>query len=1025
MTTTFEFNEKTSVEDYLVKKLCENGWTYIPSDELVRESFEEPLIINDLIHAIKKLNLDSGISEEDIKQVINEIKLKAPGRQSGKEILNYLKFGIPIKFEKDKVLRYVNLIDYSNIINNKSVISRQVIYQGTEHAPRMDIVLYVNGIPLVIIECKSSVSFSVDWTDAYDDIKEYEYLVPELFKYLQIGVAAEHIAKYFPIVPGSNQVEINEWKIEGNDSIDSIIDMLKPTTLLDIIRNFLFFRTQKGNQTKIICRYIQYRAANKIVNRVLNYIHTDNTKNVKNKGLVWHWQGSGKTLSMIFAANKLFNHPLLENPSIFFIVDRVGLEDQLFDEMTSLDVISPEPITSVNELRNIIRHDDYSGKRGMMITLIHKFRNVELNQLIMELEVAESNGKNTIMNRKNVIAFIDEGHRSQYGMLAAEMKNLLRKATFFAFTGTPISKKGKDTYLEFSYPPSETYLDKYFISDSIKDGFTLKLVYQPRLEEDVYLKKYLLETFLEIEDDELPEDIRHIVKENVKNDLKTIKVILENENRIRMICKDIAEHFAENVDNKFKAMIVAASRDACVIYKRELDKVLPPQYSEVVMTYGQESSTLVKEYFLSLTERIHMSNPNDINKKIRDDFKERDSPKILIVTDMLLHGFDAPILQTMYLDKPLKEHKLLQAIARTNRPFKDMKEAGLIIDYIGILSNFRKAFQLYIGNDELFDEEEVNMILSDMNQMRNEFSKLIGLTLDLFSNVPKNKYDRETLLDAVRAITSDKENLKLFLSNFKSLRRKFELLGSDLIKSELVSSYKWLLAVYTYYIIEIEGRKTEKEREQAMYTERYLSKTIKLAHKSTEINEIRKNLPKIEFDRDYLKNLEDRIEVKKEKVANMVFTLNKYVLVDKDINPIFEGIVDKVERLIKKWQKKNVDFEELYKDGHSIIEEINERYNRQSELNLSDYEYAVLLTLEEKWKGKELINDVRRLINDLTANGYLFPGCFDQRTVKKEIERSIRKFLRRTYVARYNIDLSDIDQLTIKIINKLKHYTEN
>ena len=310
--------------------------------------------------------------------------------------------------------------------------------------------------------------------------------------------------------------------------------MLKPTILLDIIKNYTFYRIEHGEATKVITRYMQYRAVNKIIKRVLNNLQG---KTTKNKGLIWHWQGSGKTLEIIFAANKLYHEKQLENPTIFLIVDRRDLERQLSEEYDALDITKAETIRSINDLRRIIKHDEGKGKRGIFITLIHKFRPEELEQLTKEIQKL-SKKQQTISNRKNVIAFIDEGHRTQYGLLAGGMNLILKNAFQFAFTGTPISKTGKDTYQTFSYPPTEKYLDKYSITQSIRDGFTVKIAYQPRLEKEVHLKKDQLDTFIKVEFDEIPEKIRKHVKEKVKK--KRMRICFFRKNNAKLItCKDL------------------------------------------------------------------------------------------------------------------------------------------------------------------------------------------------------------------------------------------------------------------------------------------------------------------------------------------------------------------------------------------------------------------------------------------------------------------------------------------------------
>jgi type I restriction enzyme R subunit len=1000
------FTEKSLVEDYFVEKLGEKGWKFIPADDLERESLDEPLLTPVLIRALERINEDLEIGDDEIREVINELKLKSTGIEGVKQILNYFKFGVPIKFEKERVVKYVRLFDYENPENNKFIISRQVIHQSGDKEIRNDIVLYINGIPLVNIECKSPVSFSEDWHTAYRQIKDYEKTVPELYKYVQIGIGAEQIAKYFPIVPWQEETHIHEWREKEKDSIDSTIEMLTPNTLLNIIKNYLFFRLEYGSANKVVTRYMQYRSAEKIYNRVIDHLEG---KTPKNKGLIWHWQGSGKTLAMIFAANKLYQAKLLENPTIFFIVDRIELQEQLYNEFNALDITKPEIIDSIQALREVIKHDEGRGKRGILITLIHKFRPEELQQLQKELEKLSEN-KETLLTRKNVIAFIDEGHRTEYGILAAQMKLILQNAFFFAFTGTPISKRGRDTYLEFSYPPEENYFDKYFITDSIKDGFTVKIVYQPRLEKEVHLKKDLLETFIEVEYEEIPEKFREKVKERVKRRLNKIKVILENEKRIKKIAEDIVEHFKENVDGKFKAMIVAGSRKACVHYKRALDELLPKEYSEIVMTFQRDDPQPIRGYLKELQNRYKGKETDEITKEVIEKFKEEEYPKILIVTEMLLTGFDAPILQVMYLDKPLKEHRLLQAIARTNRPYKDIKEAGIIIDYVGILKEFTKAFQAYTKAD-------IRGVLYNTEDLRKEFTQIINETINLFEDVPKDKYNRETMLKAIEVLTIKEENSKKFLENYKRVRKLFELLGPDEIKVKLFKEYKWISAVHSYYVTMVLG---QSRREERAYAQKYFHKTLKYIHKSTEIEDLEKELPIIEFDEHYMERLEEKVKTREEKAANIVFTLNRFVLVEKYKNPVYETLTEKVERIVKLWKERTKDFEKIYKEGLQIIDEINKLTARQKQLDFSDLEYSMLLVLEKEFgSDNRLVKDIQELSDRIKQ--HMFRGWFLQKTVRKNIEREVRRFMRR-YVTRYGIKLNEMDKLYHQIMENVKTY---
>lgn len=1005
-----KFDEKSLVEDYFIQELQKRGWSFVHANQLERETLDESILLKTLARALKKLNEGSGISEVEINKVINELKLRTNGPEDVKDILNYFKKGVPIKFESDRTVRYVKIFDYENPNSNEYVVSRQIPHIYGDNEIRNDIILYVNGIPLVNIECKNPASFSETWFDAYKQIKRYEREIPELYKYVQIGVGAEQKARYFPIVPWSEDVMTHEWREEGKDPIDSTIELLASSRLLDILKNYLFYRIEHGSATKVITRYMQYRASEKIVNRVLGGVA--GTEQLT-KGLVWHWQGSGKTLTMIFAANKLYNAIQLENPTIFFVVDRDDLEKQLYDEFTALDITKPELVKSIENLREVIRHDGGRGKRGILITLIHKFNPEKFKELQKELDV-QSGSEQTILNRKNVIAFVDEGHRTQYGTLAVQMRSILKGARFFAFTGTPIAKPNRDTYMAFSNLPNEKYIDKYFITDSTNDGFTVKIAFQPRLEAECGLRKEQLDTFLQVEDEEVPEELKEDVKSRVGNKLNAINVFLENPERIRVISGDIAKHFKENVDGKFKAMVVGANRVACVRYKQELDKLLPTSYSEIVMSPGRlkdaARNKIVQDYLERLREKHRGKDTEDIMDDIVTKFKEEDIPKILIVTDMLLTGFDAPILQTMYLDKPLKEHKLLQAVARVNRPYKDIKTAGVVIDYVGVLKNYKKTLETY-------SKDEIKGALYDPEELREEFTSLIKETLDLFKSVPKDNYNRETMLKAIEVITSDEESGKLFVNNYKQLRKTYELLGIDEKKLQYFNEYKWLTAVYTYYTLQV----LRQYSDEMAYIQKYFGRTLKYVYKTVELDSLIKELPTVEFDSEYLKNLETKVKSKEEKAANVVFTLNKFILTDKGHAAVPQSLIEKVERIVKHWKDRAKDFERIYNEGTAVISEINELKRRQDELGFNDLEYSILVLLEDQFgKSGDLSTDVKSFY-DGTLQPKLFKGWYSQYTARRDIETEIRRFLRK-YMRERKLSYSGLQKLYDKILDDVIAY---
>jgi type I restriction enzyme R subunit len=760
-------SEKRLVEDYIVEKLStQENWSFVEATSLKRDDLREPLLIQNLIDAIKRINKDVELTEGDINRVISELKLAPATMEGVKNVLRSLKHGVPIKLEKERIVKFINLIDYAQPENNEFAISRQVRYVGLEEI-RADIILYVNGIPLVLFECKSPTKPYSTLEEAYIQVKGYEKKVPELFKYVQFSITAEWNAYYFPNTTEGKEVPQEKWRVEGTeDEVDATLEMFEKTTLLDLLKHFIFVREYRGELTRVITRWMQYKATNKMVERVSKNLKGEDKRN---HGLIWHWLGSGKTLTMIFTANKLWLQNLPPNPTIFFIVDRIELEEQLRNEYEGLETSLPplEKIESAPHLIDTLK----LNKRGAFLTLIHKFRPEEIKTFIEELEKLQTE-EDTILTRKNIITFIDEGHRTQYGLLAAAMRCALKNAFFFAFTGTPIARGKKDTYSYFAYPDQgEYHLDKYFIIESQRDKHTLPIAFTSRLLNKVGLKynkeiSQEYQTFLETESfedtedrldaksykeiidflvergalEEVPSEYKPEVRERIKTKMNKINAFMEKKERIAIIAEDMAKHFLENIDGKFKAMIVTASRKACIQYKKALDEAFSKlgapratEYTEIVMSMDDTDTGEIGEYLQKLRNNYGKSKEaSEISKEIVTKFKEEEFPKLLIVTNMLITGFDCPQLQTIYLDKALKNHLLLQTVARVNRPSKE-KEAGLIVDYVGVLEDYEKALAFY----ERGDFTLISQSFQDMDKFAKEFEKLLKETEKL---VEINKY---------------------------------------------------------------------------------------------------------------------------------------------------------------------------------------------------------------------------------------------------------------------------------------------
>ena len=655
------FTEGNSVQDYVLDILTENGWNYVPSSYFHRKSseiFVEGLLRESLIR------LNPSIKEEPDRADEVIYKLRAiilSVREDGlvkanEEFTAWLKGEKSMPFGKNNEHVTIKLIDFENIQNNDFTVTKEY---NVKLQKRSDIVLLVNGIPLVVGECKTPVRPAISWFDGALQISEdYEVNVPSLFvpnvfsfategkefKYASIKAPME---KWSPWKSDDKSEPVNLKSIEP-----SVKNLLRPEVILDILNNFTVFATDKKNRKiKIVCRHQQYEGANKIVGRVL--------EGKTRKGLIWHFQGSGKSLLMLFAAQKLRLHPALKSPTVMIVVDRLDLDTQITSTFNASDVPNTVAVDNRKELKELLERDI----RKIIITTIHKF---------MEA--------NTVLNeRKNIIVMVDEAHRTQEGDLGIRMRTALPGAFFFGLTGTPINRKDRNTFATFGAEEDEkVYLSRYSFEDSLRDRATLPLHFEPRLVE-VHVDQETI-------DEEIGKLIDGLTEEaaaEISSRAGKMSTIVRNPERIKKITEDIVNHYQSNVEpNGFKAMLVCYDRQSCVDYKTSFDELFPEEYTDIVMTVNARDPAGWKKEW---------SRNKEEEEKIRDKFNDPDNPlKILIVTAKLLAGFDAPLLQTMYMDKVLKDHTLLQAVCRANRPYKE-KTHGLIVDYIGIFDNIAKT----------------------------------------------------------------------------------------------------------------------------------------------------------------------------------------------------------------------------------------------------------------------------------------------------------------------------------------------
>lgn len=771
------FNEINAVENFVIKTMTEVNlnetgtlhepmpsygaqWIYTPASELPRE-ITEVLIETELKQALVKLNPEIAALPERADEVIYKLRsillsVNSKGLvRANEEFAEWLKGNKTMPFGKNYAHVSVKLIDFETIENNKFQLVNQFSIRNRE-TKRPDIVMFVNGIPLVVGETKTPIRPSVSWLDAASDIHDgYENSVPELFVPNVLSFATEGKELYYGAVRTPLEFWA-AWRVNEGDDVSRLMglnnvaaemkQLLSPKTLLDILYNFTTYSTNKKRQRiKVVCRYQQYEGANLIVQRVL--------ENKIKRGLIWHFQGSGKSLLMLFAAQKMRKMKELKSPTVMIVVDRVDLDSQtqnVFKEAPNV-----MPTEDIDTLNKYLANDS----RYIIITTIFKFKDAQAN----------------INQRENIIVMVDEAHRTQEGDLGQRMRLALPNAFFFGLTGTPINKSDHNTFWTFGAQEDENgYMSRYSFEDALRDKTILPLHFEPRLL-DIHIDRDKVDEEFAAIANTLDED----AKITLSNKAAKMLEFLKSPERIEIVCKDIAQHYQEKVEPQgFKAMIVTPDREACHLYKQELGKYFPDSASAVVIsTSGKGEDELKRLYNLSKDEQ----------EKLIEKFNKPDSElKFLIVTAKLLTGFDAPILQTMYLDKSLKDHTLLQAICRTNRKFPN-KTFGRIVDYFGVFDDAAKALE--------FDEEVMKKVITNLSSQLEELPRIMANNLAHFEGVDRTVEGFDGLQAAQDAINTN-EKRDAFASDYRQLANIWESLSPDPALEPYRTDYKWLSNVY-------------------------------------------------------------------------------------------------------------------------------------------------------------------------------------------------------------------------------------
>lgn len=925
------------------------GWRRVASAEIPRQH-QDVLVESWVREALIRLNPEIAAQPDRADEVLYKLRaivlsVRSDGLiRANEEFTAWLRGERSMPFGQNNEHVPVRLIDFDSLDQNQYVVTQQFTFRAGSAERRADLVLLVNGLPLVLIEAKTPTRSAVSWVDGALQVHDdYEKHVPELFVCNVFSVATEGKEYRY----GSLGLPIKDWgpwNLEDDgDALKHPLkglklaaeSMLRPHVVLDILANFTLFATNKKKQRiKIICRYQQYEAANKIVERVL--------AGYPKKGLIWHFQGSGKSLLMVFAAQKLRLHPRLKNPTVLIVVDRVDLDTQITGTFTGADIPNLEKADSRDKLRQLLAQD----VRKIIITTIFKF--------------GEADG--VLNDRGNIIALVDEAHRTQEGDLGRQMRDALPNAFLFGLTGTPINRFDRNTFYAFGAEEDDKgYLSRYGFEESIRDGATLKLHFEPRLLE-LHIDKAAIDAAFK----EMTGGLSDLDRDNLGKTAAKMAVLVKTPERIRRVCEDIVQHFQSKVEpNGFKGQIVTFDRESCMLYKQELDKLLPPEASDIVMTVNANEPQY-KAY----------ARTRDEEERLLDRFRDPNDPlKLIIVTSKLLTGFDAPILQAMYLDKPLRDHTLLQAICRVNRTYSEQKTHGLIVDYLGIFDDVAKALE--------FDDKSVTAVVSNIQELKDRLPEAMQKCLAFFAGVDRTVEGYEGLIAAQQCLPNN-EVRDNFAVEYSLLNKLWEAISPDPILGEYEKDYKWLSQVYQSV--------QPSSGHGKLIWHSLGAKTIELIHQNVHVDAVRDDLDTLVLDADLLEAVLSNPDPKKVKEIEIKVArrLRKHLG-----NPKFKALSERLDALRDRFESGVLNSVEFLKQLLQLAKEVLQAEKETPPEEDEDRGKAALTELFNEVKTAETPIMVERVVADIDEIVRLvrFPGWQDTLAGEREIKKALRKSL--------------------------------
>ena len=901
----------------------------------------------------------------------------------------------PLTSEEGKETKwiFVRLVDLRDIENNRFVAADEFRVKRRENSIRPDVNLFVNGIPLVTMELKSLAQEN-DYYDAISDLQNYEEDISQLFVPNLWNVAADSMAYRYGAVGASSSFYMpwkadkdetpTEYRIKEEDANplkEPVLAMCDHETLLNILRNFVFYEHRTGGTTKIIPRYMQYYAANRIVDRVRD----GRTDPDMRRGLIWHTQGSGKSFTMLYAARFLLKRGILDHPKVVLVVDTKDLEDQMAQTLNNLGDF--EQFTRAKSIDHLERQLQ-TEQSELLVTTIQKFEDVESG----------------LQRDQPTVVMSDEAHRFMEKDLGNRLAAALPDAFHFGFTGTPVRESERDTFNNYrpDGKPDELYLHYYSIGDGIDDRLILPVHFTLRHEMDWDIDADAIDAEFDRKFAELSVD----KKQEVIEKYLTTTEISELRPRVEEVVwageqRGIIDHFKETVrPSNWKGMVVTPSRKAAAIYGEELRKYYDPEEVAVLYTSTGDDPETVRQFHTTPEKR----------DAIVDDFKDPEKdPKLLVVVDMLLTGFDAPVLKTMYLDRNLKNHNLLQAIARTNRP-ADGKYNGEIVDYQGVFANLDDA--LDYGSDVV---DEVRRPRE--NLLEDELEPLLADLLGVFEGISRDS--SQEALNKCLARISKQPAKRDFKQGYRQLQDLYETLSPDkeLVKRGIQDDYKWLTKVYVAF--DLNNNREENPEENLR------EKTKEIIADNAEIEEIKSHYETHKLGERHLQQV-DQMTEPAAKANAIEHATREHLQPRVDRNPRYRSLSEKLEDIVERWQCGDLADPDAVEKLERVERDVIEFEEALKEHGLNEGEHAIYTDLTENYRDEvDGEDEAERIATDLWEQFDADVDRFDGWETHSQTRKQIRGLvIRRLAKEHGKVALAKDDRFLKQVIEYLVENAE-